>query len=68
MSRDKGEGKLKRFFVQAPADVQKRLRVLAIQLDTTAEKLGGILLERAVTLAEADRSGAGGGKSNAARK
>lgn len=55
MARDKGEKGLKRFFIQAPPALHKRLRVLAAMNDSAAEKFGGVLLERVVSQLEAEQ-------------
>lgn len=45
---------MKRFFVQGTPDLHKQLQHLAIDLNTSAEKLAGILLSQAVERASAD--------------
>lgn len=45
----------KRFFIQGTVELQKRLQHLAIDLDTSAEKLAGRLLDEAVERALAER-------------
>lgn len=56
MSEAKGRTKMKRFFVQAPEDAHKRLQHLAIDRDTSAEKLAGMLLLDAIARAEAEEA------------
>lgn len=60
------EPKFIRFLVQGTEDVHKRLQHLAIDLDTSAEKLAGRLLAEAVERAEAElRAGKRKPKSDA---
>jgi predicted transcriptional regulator len=53
MSKAEGS-KVKRFFIQGTEDLHRRLQHLAIDLDTSAEKLAGKLLAEAVQRAEAE--------------
>jgi hypothetical protein len=59
MSGTKGDMP-KRFFVQGTETLHKRLQHLAIDRDSSAEKLAGVLLAAAVELAERDPSFAQG--------
>lgn len=45
---------MKRFFVQAPEDIQVRLQHLALDLKTSAEKLAGEMLAEFVAHVEAE--------------
>jgi predicted transcriptional regulator len=46
--------KPERFFVQASPEVRKALQHLAIDMDMSAEKLGGMLLRDAVSRKQAE--------------
>jgi len=48
MSKEQGRQTVKRFFVQGTVDLHRQLQHLAIDLDTSAEKLAGQLLQEAV--------------------
>lgn len=54
MSDEKGRQNVKRFFIQSTADIHKRLQHLAIDRETSAEKLAGEMVAEAVARAEAD--------------
>lgn len=54
MSERNGGNVAKRFFVQGTNDLHKRLQHLAIDRETSAEKLAGLLLAAAIELAERD--------------
>lgn len=51
MSEKKGS-EMTRFVLSAPRDTIKRLKILAINLDKGFEKLGGELLDKAISEAE----------------
>jgi hypothetical protein len=55
MSGHEGGKTLKRFFVQAPAEWHLRLQHLALDAGTSAEKLGGALLVKAIEQAESEQ-------------
>jgi predicted transcriptional regulator len=54
MSKEKGQSVSKRFFIKGTVDLHKKLQHLAIDLNTSAERLAGELLAEAVERAKAE--------------
>jgi hypothetical protein len=54
MPKGKGDKVKDRFWWRGPAETRKALAILALHLDTTAEKLAGMILMDAVEKTRAD--------------